>query len=685
MRRFLFLAVMLVTFCASAGAQSSVVPTNVQAVKVRGVKSASSSACQQHSAFFYFDDTLHKLRVCENGGAFANFVGGGGGGGITNTAPANALMKSDGTNAVDSTGTVIISALTTNGFVKVSGGTGTLGSGSIANGDLPGSGAVTINGTANQINGGGSVALGAALTLSTPQNLHTGAAFQVASIGLGVAAPASGVASVEAAAPSGSANNDLLYPDSIAHRWKMNNNNAGAVQVVASGVDINTSDQVTATHLASALPTNQGGSGTAGALTGIVRGGNPFTAAELSGDASTSGSNAVTVNKVNGISYPATGAAHSVPVVTTANSAATYKAIPDCQDSAGSHLNYTQSTDLFSCGTSSSGGGGSAAGTTNDVQVNSANAFAADTGLFTWDLTAHKLLTATSDSATNTVVSTVESYHKTSGTAAAGFGSGHLFTADTNGSTRRSIGLVYASLSTATDASRQSVMGFQGINNAGALADFFKVSFLPNSGSPVAQVSIAGTASQGNIPQLGSIAGIAAGTGIRFTGTDIWITLQNSDMVQIAGNGINADNIVFDHNAGDVGIGKRVGAGVVRVTNGSTGVGALIGGDRIIAETGNYSPGNADSGTTYTNTGASGEVDGTLPTAAVGLVYTFYVDAAQTHKIVAGASTTITVAGTTSASAGNITSNTPGTSVKLKAISTTHWVAMEVVGSWTVN
>jgi len=48
------------------------------------------------------------------------------------------------------------------------------------------------------------------------------------------------------------AGHDLLWPDSTAHRWKMNNNNGGAVQVVASGADINTSDQVTITHIASA-------------------------------------------------------------------------------------------------------------------------------------------------------------------------------------------------------------------------------------------------------------------------------------------------------------------------------------------------------------------------------------------------------------------------------------------------
>lgn len=41
--------------------------------------------------------------------------------------------------------------------------------------------------------------------------------------------------------------------------------------------------------------TNHGGSGTVNPLIGILRGGNPYTGSELSGDASTSGSNAVTV------------------------------------------------------------------------------------------------------------------------------------------------------------------------------------------------------------------------------------------------------------------------------------------------------------------------------------------------------------------------------------------------------
>jgi len=100
---------------------------------------------------------------------------------------------------------------------------------------------------------------------------------------------------VEGAAPSGIASDDILWADSTAHRFKMINNNGTAAQVVASGADINTSDQVTVTHLASALPVNQGGTGTTSTLTGVVRGGSPLTASELSGDATTSGSNAITL------------------------------------------------------------------------------------------------------------------------------------------------------------------------------------------------------------------------------------------------------------------------------------------------------------------------------------------------------------------------------------------------------
>ena len=71
----------------------------------------------------------------------------------------------------------------------------------------------------------------------------------------------------------------------------------------------------------------------------------------LTGDVTSSpGSTATTVAKVNGVSFPSGPSTHSVPVVTAANTA-TWKIVPDCTDTTGNHLNYTQSTDAWSCGT----------------------------------------------------------------------------------------------------------------------------------------------------------------------------------------------------------------------------------------------------------------------------------------------------------------------------------------------
>lgn len=71
------------------------------------------------------------------------------------------------------------------------------------------------------------------------------------------------------------------------------------------------------------LPVANGGSGTAATLTGILRGGSPFTGSELSGDATTSGSNAVTVVKINGVTVSGTPAAGQV-IVASSTSAASW-------------------------------------------------------------------------------------------------------------------------------------------------------------------------------------------------------------------------------------------------------------------------------------------------------------------------------------------------------------------------
>ena len=63
----------------------------------------------------------------------------------------------------------------------------------------------------------------------------------------------------EQAAPSGVAGKTELWAEVSVHRLKVKDNNGAAAQLVKDGVDINASDQVTATHLASPLPTAQGG------------------------------------------------------------------------------------------------------------------------------------------------------------------------------------------------------------------------------------------------------------------------------------------------------------------------------------------------------------------------------------------------------------------------------------------
>lgn len=66
-------------------------------------------------------------------------------------------------------------------------------------------------------------------------------------------------------------------------------------------------DATNASNISSGtLAVARGGSGTGSTLTGIMRGGNPFTAAELSGDATTSGSNVVTVTKINNGAFSGT-------------------------------------------------------------------------------------------------------------------------------------------------------------------------------------------------------------------------------------------------------------------------------------------------------------------------------------------------------------------------------------------
>lgn len=95
--------------------------------------------------------------------------------------------------------------------------------------------------------------------------------------------------------------------------------------------------------------TLQGSSGVS-AKNGLGGGGGGSPTGAAGGDLSGTYPNP-TVAKVNGQAYGASPSAHQLPVT------GVYKTVPDCQDSGGNHLNFTQSTDAFSCGTSGGGGG----------------------------------------------------------------------------------------------------------------------------------------------------------------------------------------------------------------------------------------------------------------------------------------------------------------------------------------
>lgn len=192
-------------------------------------------------------------------------------------------------------------------------------------------------------------------------------------------------------------------------------------------------------------------------------------------------------------------------------------------------------------------------------------------------------------------------------------------------------------------------------------------------------------------------------------------TLLNGTKLQLTGSSSGTMNVVAPATAGsgtltlpvatDTLIGKATtdtltnktfdtaGTGNVLKVNGSS-ITAVTGGGSTVAlsqrlvaaKTANYTVLLADSGTFFTNTGASGEVDFTLETPVAGARHTFYVDAVQTVKIIATGSATINFQGTVSTTNGNILSAVNGNVITLIAIDSTHWVCeARTPTSWTVN
>lgn len=101
-------------------------------------------------------------------------------------------------------------------------------------------------------------------------------------------------------------------------------------------------------------------------------------------------------------------------------------------------------------------------------------------------------------------------------------------------------------------------------------------------------------------------------------------------------------------------------------------------------KTANFTVPANQTGTLYSNTGASAQVIFTLPDAVAGLVFAFANDAAQTLRIQAQTGDFIRIGGNSS-SGGSQSTSSIGNSVTLAAISSTQWIAIGGVGAWTAT
>lgn len=110
---------------------------------------------------------------------------------------------------------------------------------------------------------------------------------------------------------------------------------------------------------------------------------------------------------------------------------------------------------------------------------------------------------------------------------------------------------------------------------------------------------------------------------------------------------------------------------------------AVPGNDVVEAHTANYTVTTADAGKIFSNTGAAGEVDFTLPAATVGLQYQFALAAAQTTKILPNGTDQIGTLSTSTVPATGVM-NTAGHGFSANAVGATAWLLCVKAGQWSV-
>lgn len=170
------------------------------------------------------------------------------------------------------------------------------------------------------------------------------------------------------------------------------------------------------------------------------------------------------------------------------------------------------------------------------------------------------------------------------------------------------------------------------------------------------RLTIAPTAITSTLPILGP-AGLVGAPTYSFSGdpdsglysvagNNVGIAVGGAERYRFGSGGlltIAVEGIGIGTSAGspDVGL-VRPGAGVVRASNGSTGLGALIGGVSVEANTGTKAPTVIESGELYTNTGdADGSTINLPDDPTIGTIYTVTATVAQNITLAPAAGETV--------------------------------------------
>lgn len=219
---------------------------------------------------------------------------------------------------------------------------------------------------------------------------------------------------------------------------------------------------------------------------------------------------------------------------------------------------------------------------------------------------------------------------------------------------------------------------------SGAIGQFLRVK--PNGGSPN-QLTTAGAADLelGTLESASFNAGDFRSVRLRTAAGTAKMIASGAITQYAAVYGDAGGKITATPNANFLGYALNAASGnnsVVEMLRVDTSA-AAAGNSIVEAHTAAYAVTTADSGKTFTNTGAGAEVDFTLPAAAVGLQYSFALGAAQTVHVLPNGTDQIGTASTATVPATGVP-NTAGHGISAAAIGATVVLQCTKVGLWSV-